>query len=168
MPIIVYKGERKLADIVSRVYGADLKAVDVKRAEAALLAANPQLATLREVKEGAVLAVPQVPGVAAARSDAPDAQQAAIAAGKDDLDAYRRRLGTRLDEERKTLDVTAELLKSKEAKALAKAAPESAPYFERATAALKARQADADARTAAIKALAKLRADFDELAKKLG
>jgi|APFre7841882724_1041349.scaffolds.fasta_scaffold00095_22 hypothetical protein len=168
MPIIVYKGERKLSDLVGRVYGTDLKAVDAKRAEQALLAANPQLATLRDVREGAMLAVPQVPGVAAARSDAPDAQQAAIATGKDDLDAYRRRLGTRLDEDRQTIDATAELLKSKEAKALAKAAPESAAYFERATAALKARQADADARAAAIKALAKLRADFDELAKKLG
>jgi hypothetical protein len=167
MPIIAYKGERKLADLVGRIYGADLKPADAKRAEHALVAANPQLATLRDLREGAVLAVPSVPGVAAAPSDAPDAQQAAIATGKDGLDAYRRRLAIRLDEDRKTIDATADLLKSKEAKALAKSVPESAAYFERASAALKTRQADAEARAAGIKALAKLRADFDELAKKL-
>jgi hypothetical protein len=167
MPFIVYKGERKLADLVGRAFGAELKAADAKRAEEALLAANPQLATLRDVKEGVLLAVPQVTGVAAAPPDAPDAQQAAIALAKEAFDSYRRNLGIRLDQDRKNIDATAELLKSKEAKALAKAAPESAAYFERATAALKMRQAETDARAATIKALTKLRAEFIELEKKL-
>jgi len=45
MSFIAFRGEKRIADLVTRVYGK-LKAADAKRAAAALLAANPQLARM--------------------------------------------------------------------------------------------------------------------------
>jgi len=167
MPFIVYKGERKLADLIGRAYGEGLKVADTKRAEVALVAANPQLAKLRELSDGTLIVVPDLSGVATPRSDGSDVSRAALATARREFDEYRRRLSVRLDEDGNSINVSADLLKSREAKALAKAVPESVPYLERGVAALKARQAEAEERAAALKALARLRADFEELAKKL-
>src|SRR3989304_2864823 len=53
MSFVVFKGERKLAELVLRAYG-ELKASDRKRAEAALVRANPHLAKLKNVAPGPV------------------------------------------------------------------------------------------------------------------
>src|SRR3970040_799626 len=62
MSFVVFKGERKLAELVLRAYG-ELKASDRKRAEAALVRANPHLAKLKDVAPGSLIVLPLVPGI---------------------------------------------------------------------------------------------------------
>ena len=88
MPFIMYKGERKVADLIGRAYRTELSPADAKRAEAALLAANPALANLSNVKEGALLTIPDIPGVAAGSSDAPSVLHVALAAGREDVESH--------------------------------------------------------------------------------
>lgn len=190
MPFLVYKGEGKLAELVVRAYGSDLKPAEAKRAEAAFVAANPQLGKLRDLKAGAVLVVPPLAGLTeppargtpgresparetptretpereAPQHETPLGDELTLA--RVTIDAYRERLGARVADERAAVASAAELLKSKEVKELAKAFPESAAYIDRATAGAKALAADADARAAFVKTLAKVGAELEELAKR--
>ena len=169
MPFIMFKGERKVTDLLERAYGADLKAADQKRAEAALVKANPQLAKLREIKPGTMIRVPDLPGLARPpQREMPEASLVELQMERDAVDEYRKRLGARLDDERRLLDADAELLKSADARTLARIAPESAPYFDRVAEANKRRLAELQDRAGFVKTLAKARADFDALTKKLG
>ncbi|MCL4798490.1 MAG: hypothetical protein KJ025_02825 [Burkholderiales bacterium] len=169
MAYVVLKGERKIGDVVARAYG-DLRAADAKRAEAALVRANPQLGNLREVRPGAVIVVPAVPGLrpaaSADRADQPAAE--AVAELRDALEDYRKRLGTRIGDEKAAIAALGELLKSKEVKTVVRDFPDAAAHVERVGAALKPRAAENDARAAFAKTLTKAKADLDALAKKLG
>src|SRR5262245_15978315 len=168
MSFVVYKGEKKIGDLVARAYG-DLKPEDAKRAEAALRKANPQLAKLRELKPGAVVVVPPVVGLKPpAATERGEPVPEAVAELRSALEEYRKQLGASLDTERAAIAATTELVKSKEVRQLAKDAPESAPYLEQAVAALKQRSAELDQATGFVKLLAKARADLDALVKQLG
>ena len=169
MPVMLFKGERRLSEVISRAYGPGLSAAEAKRAEAAMVAANPQLAKLREVPAGALLEIPRLPGARPVpQHDTPERRPEEVEATRTSLEEYRKRLGARLAAERDALEATAAILKSAEAKALARSYPESGPYLDRARAALKERAAGVDERAAFVKMLARIRSDLDELAKETG
>lgn len=169
MPVMVLKGERKLSDVVRRAYGEALPAAEARRAEAALVAANPQLSRLRELPPGAMVVVPRMPERAPAPQDETQGWHAGeVAELRASLEAYRKHLGAGLAGEREALAATTALLKSADVKALARSFRESAPYLERVKAAAKDRAAEAEARAAFVKSLARLRADLDELERLAG
>jgi ElaB/YqjD/DUF883 family membrane-anchored ribosome-binding protein len=65
MQYAVYKGEAGAADLVKRLYqikGPKAKSLTAK-AEKALLQANPRLAKLKKKDAGAIILVPDIPGV---------------------------------------------------------------------------------------------------------
>jgi len=167
MAYVVLKGEKKLAEVVGRAYG-DLKAADAKRAEAALVRANPHLADLRQLGPGTMIVVPAVPGLRAADTDRTETpSREAVAEVSSALEEYRRRIGAAAESGQTAVKDLAALLKSKEVKTLLREQPDAARYVERATAAVKSRTAEHDARSAFAKTLTKAKADLDELAKKL-
>lgn len=72
MRIVRFRGEASVEAIADKAYtelSSPLRAKAVK----ALLRANPQLATLENVREGSVLVIPEVPGVRPAPSRGPEA-----------------------------------------------------------------------------------------------
>jgi len=167
MSFIVFRGEKKIENLLERAYG-DLKTADAKRAQEALLRANPQLKKLRELKPGALVMVPPVPGIRPTRSrEAAEPMVEAVRATRGALDEYRKRLAQALEHERAEVTGALELLKSKELKAAVRKFPESAPYAERVAEATKVRATEGEQRTAFLKGLAKARADLESLEKKL-
>jgi hypothetical protein len=167
MGFIVFKGEKKISNLLERAYG-DLKPADAKRAEEALLRANPELKKLRELKPGALIVVPPLPGIRpTASNEAAELIVEAVRATRGALDEYRKRLGEALDRERAEVTGVLELLKSKELKAAVRDSPDAAPYAERVAEATKARTTEAEQRTAFLKGLAKAHVDLEALEKKL-
>src|SRR5262245_7846521 len=92
------KGERKLSDLVQRLYPVQGKPKLSRQAEAALLHANPHLADLSKVPAGSLILVPPVPGLAPAAEPPP-----VEGAVHDAVDAVRKAL----DGVRATLDESA-------------------------------------------------------------
>jgi len=167
MDVMTVKGEKKVSELVSRAYG-NLKMADAKRAEAAILRANPHLENLRALPRGTVVVVPAVPGVrAAATSDSEIPTADAIREIRGSVDVYQKKLNEALSNERAAVTALGELLKSKELKAAMRESPDAAKYVERATAAAKSRAGEVDVRAGFVKGLSKARADLEELAKKL-
>jgi hypothetical protein len=167
MPFIMFKGERKLADVLARAYGAGLDVADAKRAETALVAANPHLAKLRDLKPGSLLVVPALPGLKAAAPDLHDPRHPEIAAARGALELFRKRLGARVEAERVALDASAQALKSKEVKELTRALPDSTPFVERAAAGIKGRVVEAEQRVVSLKGLPKVLGELQALEDKL-
>ena len=92
MAFVVYQGERKIADVVARAYG-DLKVADRKRAEAALVRANPHLSELADVSKGSLIVVPPVPGLSPTdQTDLAAPAAEGVGAVADALAALQRRL----------------------------------------------------------------------------
>jgi hypothetical protein len=168
MPFVVLKGEKKLSDVVSRVFG-ELNAADAARARAALLRVNPQLAEKGDLGSGVIVVVPQVPGLSGGlpdKSDLPAAQ--AVAEIIRGLGDYRKKLMASARDEQAAIGELAALLKSKEMKALVKELPDTGDYVERASVGAKSRVAEQDQRAAFLKMLGKAQADLDALASKSG
>lgn len=63
MRVMSWRPNERLGDLVARAFG-DLNAVDRRRAEAALKKLNPHLANLGATALGALVFVPEVPGIA--------------------------------------------------------------------------------------------------------
>lgn len=167
MSFIVSRGEKKVADFVARIYG-DLKAADAKRAEEALLRANPQLRKPGEVKPGALIVVPPVPGLAAKATGGDENPPAArVAAIRDALESYHQQLvkahAAELTEQREAAD----LLKSREVKELPKRVPDAAKLLDRVAEALKERAEEAKSRAVFLKTVERARSDLDALERKL-
>jgi hypothetical protein len=166
MAVLVLKEEKKIADVVRRAYG-DLKPADRKRAEAALLRANPQLAPLDRLAAGAILVIPRVPGLRApvARTElpAPDV----VAAIRDEIGAYRVQLGGAGETERSATTALTDLLKSKEMKAVLRDLPDAGAHIDRVGLAAKVRVSDDNRFQAFLKALAAAQSDLNSLLKKL-
>jgi hypothetical protein len=120
--LITLQNETTLRQVAERAFGT-LDEKDRRSAEAALLKANPQLATRDAFRPGAVLRVPSVgdlaPTAAAAPDDPVSDVREAIGAA---LELYRGRLGTNLDAVTSELATQEALLKDREvAAALRKA-----------------------------------------------
>lgn len=168
MAFVVFQGERKLADVVTRAFG-DLKVADRKRAEAALVRANPHLAEIKDVAKGSLIVVPPVPGLdpAGAQTDLAAPAADAVGAVADALEALQRRLRESAKAEGDRIAALQALVKSKNVRVLIDKAPQAGPYVERVAKAAETRAAELDRRQLAIKQLDQARPELAELADRL-
>jgi hypothetical protein len=120
MGVTIFAGEKRIGDIAKRVFG-DLPPAQLKLAEQALLNANPQLKTLKALTPGAIVFVPQVPGLkpkpAASAGEHPAAAAVTLVARK--LEQYQGQLAEAVKADRLEVRKTIEQLKSAELKQLA-------------------------------------------------
>ena len=78
MPVIAFRGEASLTEILDRVY-LPLEPREREIASAALLRSNPQLRELGSVRPGATLIVPDIPSLADKTQPEEPGPQAALA-----------------------------------------------------------------------------------------
>ena len=160
MKFAVSKGETNLADLTSRLF--DIKgqgaAATAKRSEAALLAANPQLADLSRVPAGTLIVIPELPDIPPVRT----AQAAGIGAELGaQLTAALKELSEAIARSAASDDqaaaTTNELLKNRELKDFAARSPGFGEQLAKITEAAKGQVKETKAATAAAKeALAEL------------
>ncbi len=141
MRLETFEGERKISDLVGRFHAISGRgaAAKAREAERALLEANPHLKEMRRVPEGALIVVPDLPGVNPARSrpgtgpsrPAFDVLRPAIERGSEAVAASLAQAAARAGEE-------AAALKDREVRA----ALREAPALEKAAAAAGAAAAD--------------------------
>lgn len=168
MSFLVFDGERKLAEIVARGYG-ELKASDRKRAEAAILRANPHLTKIKDVIPGSVIVLPAIPGIGGRigrRSEVPAGDALAEVAGV--LEDYRKRLAKAADAEQTELTELRAFLKSRPLRARLSKVEGAGAYAERVAATLTDREAEHEQGRAFLKALSAARKEFAQLAERLG
>ncbi|QID17606.1 hypothetical protein G3580_08085 [Nitrogeniibacter mangrovi] len=123
MPIATFRGEKTVADIADKMY-VRLTPKQRETAAAAILKANPQLADLRTVPEGAIVRVPDLPELRPKTNrslENPDAQ-IADAIG-DALAAADARLTTRIEQAQADLKTQTALAKDRQIKAALANAP---------------------------------------------
>lgn len=114
MADIKYQGEKHLSDIVARAFG-NLLPRDAKRAEAALLEANPPLRQLRRLKRGTVLHVPALAELDAAATSGELSQLGdRVATAGEALRDFQVRLAESADAATKAAKDVAAQLKSRE------------------------------------------------------
>jgi hypothetical protein len=167
MAFVVFQGERKLADVVSHAYG-DLKVADRRRAEAALVRANPHLAELADVATGSLIVVPPVPGIeAAAQTDVATPAADAVAGAGEAFDQLERRLLDAAKAEGERLTALQALLKSRGVVELLDRAPQARPYVERVTKAARTRSEELERRQQALARLDAAAEELKELAHRL-
>ena len=160
MKFAVSKGETSLTDLTSRLF--DIKgqgsAATAKRSEAALLAANPQLADLSRVPAGTLIVIPDLPDSPPVKA----AQTAGIGAELgDQLKAALKELsdaiGRSAESDDQAVAATNELLKNRELKDFAAQSPAFGEQLAKITGAAKDQLKETKATTAAAKeALAEL------------
>jgi hypothetical protein len=146
MDRLIVGGEKKLSELTARVFG-ELKANEARRAEAALLAANPHLSDLRNLKAGIAVLVPKVPGVAA--PDLKDRGETLPGPKKSlggTFDSYRKGLLERMREERSRVAAEAKLLDELDVAELIREEPEAEAVFRRVREGLEARAKALEAR----------------------
>lgn len=168
MAFVVFEGERKLADVVTRAYGGDLKVADRKRAEAALVRANPHLSTIRDVVKGSLIVVPPVPGLGASAATqvvapAADALTELVA----EFDAFQKGLADAAKGESDRLTALQALLKDKTLHAKLDSLPEAGPYLDRVTKAARTRTTEQEQRQLVLKRIADADAELADLIARL-
>jgi hypothetical protein len=168
MSFIAFGGEKRIADLVTRAYGK-LKAADAKRASAALLAANPDLARLDLVDRGRPITVPTISGLAQRReADA----SAPLAQGVEGLRASvtgfvkQLREGDKL--EKRDLEQTRALMESDDLRSIIDGNATAGELLERIAKSTEKRTADLDRRASFIKQLRKADKELAELMRTLG
>jgi hypothetical protein len=168
MSFIAFGGEKRIADLVTRIFGK-LKAADAKRAAAALLVANPQLERLDLVGRGRPIAVPTIPGLARRREADTSAP---LAHGVEELRAalggFVSQLGERDKLEKRDLEETRALMESDDIRSIIDNNPSAGELLERIAKATDKRGADLDRRSAFIKRLRRTEKELAELTKTLG
>lgn len=160
MKFSVYKGEKEISDLAARVF--DIKGRNTaearRKAEAALLSANPHIRNLAELREGTLIVVPELP-----ESPPPKATQAGSIL--DELGDHLTRTMKELEEtlsrsvayEESEAAAVNEALKSRELREFMGQSPETKEQLERIADAAKNRLKEAKAAAAAQeKALAEL------------
>lgn len=169
MPFVVFKGERKLTDLVSRAFGADLTAAERTRAVAALERANPQLATIKDIAPGSLILVPRVPGLAAPPAAAREADPVTegIHELADALSAHRKVLGESLKADEADIAEVKRIVAAPELRDVFSGEPGGAQQLERIAAATKEREEGHDRTRAAIDDLVKVAEELEALADRL-
>jgi hypothetical protein len=169
MAITTFTGEKRVSDIATRVFG-DLPAAQLKVAEEALLQANPNLKTLKTVKPGAVLIVPQVPGIKPKRTASAGVHPAAdgVTLVLRGLEQYQKHLAEAASGEQQEVKNTLAQLKSADMKRLV-GQFQLQSQLAQIDAANKQRDASAaEAGTFAKKTIAEMQKDLQELIARLG
>jgi hypothetical protein len=167
MAFVVFQGERKIADVVARAYG-DLKVADRKRAEAALVRANPHLSELKDVSKGSLIVVPPVPGLSPSEQTnlaAPAAE--AVESVGDALTALQRRLQESAKAESDRLTAARALITSAAMRAVVDRAPQAGPYIERVSRSIRIRGVELDDRQQVLKRLDAAGPELADLADRL-
>jgi hypothetical protein len=172
MRFTTLKAEKSVNALVTRLYG-ELPEDQRATAKRALLRANPQLETFRDVPAGAVLVVPDAPaaGAGGPPADAPndsspgaDYVREVIAA----LGEFRRTLRVAARADAEDAAQTAPTLKSKGVATLLRAAPELQEHADRVLKAAKQRTTAAKSlEEFADSGLEELENDLTELAARL-
>jgi hypothetical protein len=167
MNFVVFKGERKLEELVERGYG-ELNRADRKRAEAVLLRVNPHLTELKDVTEGSLIVIPPVPGIEKAPRR-PSEIPAADALEEVDalLDDYVGHLNTARSSARSELDGLRELLESDAVRERLQRIEEARPYVDRLVAAIEVRDAELEQTRAFLEQLPAARKELAELVKRV-
>ncbi len=167
MQFAVYTGDKTVSDLVGRLYaieGPGSKEV-AQQAEAALLNAYPELATLAELPEGAPLEVPDVPGARpTAQTSSLEAATSGIVSSdlRDALETAVDALAAAIAKRTEEANDTLELVKSAELKALAKDVPEVADKLPQISTEAAARIKEAETLKAHQEQVAKdMREDLD-------
>jgi hypothetical protein len=163
MSFSVYRGEKRLSDLSTRLFGK-LKAADAKRVAAALLAANPELEHLDVLSKGRPFIVPDIEGlgrredadVATPRSELLDAARAGLA-------AYTVRLRDAMASERSEIDSARELLASDELRRFLDSNPGAAELLDAVAKATDRREAAIKDRPAFLKTLREADAELAKL-----
>jgi phage tail protein X len=170
MWIALTQGERKLAELATRVYGIEPPGVRAKTKQAAdaLLEANPELAGLATLPAGTHVVVPDVEGIEPAEGQVQAVETAATGSLGDELRASlsgaASALAAAVDEHEAVASATLEVLGSREAKQAAADDPELRARTAAAIDAVKGAQKDAAAlRTYHDRVLAQLDRDLDDL-----
>lgn len=167
MNFVVFKGERKLEELVERGYG-ELSRADRKRAEAILLRSNPQLAKLKEVADGSLIVIPPVPGIEKPPRR-PSEVPAADALEEVDavLDDYGGHLDTATSAARTELDGLRQLLDSEPVRKRLNEIEEARPYASRVNDAIEDREADLERTRAFLEQLPAARKELAELVERI-
>jgi hypothetical protein len=169
MAFVVFKGERKIADLVERAYGSELTAAEKTRATAALERANPHLSKLKDVTPGVLVVVPRVPGLAAppaaARAADPVSEGVREVAGA--LEDYRKELTQALKLEKPRVAEVKTLLGSQELRAVVTPESGGQERLDRIGAALADREAANERTETVIAGMAAVRDELNELADRL-
>src|SRR5574341_2036192 len=154
MKFAVSKGETELAELTARIF--DIKGrgatETAKRAEAALIKANPHLRDLTKVKEGTLIVIPELPESPPLRGS----QTAGVGAELDDqvklavkeLDDV---IGRSAASEEQAAAADSEALKDRELREFAARSPESKEQLERIADAIKNKPKETKATAAAQK-----------------
>jgi hypothetical protein len=168
MRFTTFQGEKSIGALLTRVYG-DLSEERRTKARDALLRANPQLETLRDVQPGSVLVIPPLTkGRAPSRGEEIPPSAAVVREVIDALAAFRGELTEAAAAEEADVDRTVRMLRSKEVQALTQTIPEVREEIQRVEHAAKERGESADAaRRLAKEGLEEIGRDLQELARSL-
>jgi hypothetical protein len=168
MSFIAFRGEKRIADLVTRVYGK-LKAADAKRAAAALLAANPQLARMDLIERGRPITVPTIAGLAKRREadeSAPLAQS--VEALRASVAQFINQLSESDKLEKRDLEQTRSLMDADDLHSITDGNAVAGELLERIVKSTDKRTAELDRRASFIKQLRKTDKELAELIRTLG
>ena len=173
MKIATYQGERNVSELAGRVFqiarlkGPQAKAL-AKAAEAALVVANPQLGDLKSLHAGALIIVPEVPGVEMAEKVSPTEGMATeiVEPLRQALRGAQLALETSLSREVEEVKQTAEIARGRELKVLGKQVPGINERLSQITEKAKLLLKEADTlKSTQQQAFAQLEKDLDEVAR---
>jgi hypothetical protein len=109
MPIATFRGERSVDEITDKLY-TGLTDRQREKARAAMLEANPQLATIDKVRNGSVLRVPRLPELRAKTNRSLENPDAQVALGiSDALADYRKSFALRVKQSQASVQAQTKL-----------------------------------------------------------
>jgi hypothetical protein len=172
MRISTFHGEKTLAELTTRLYkiSGTRSEAQLKKAEEALLRANPHLGDFSELADGAPIVVPNVPGVKSGEEDpAISTTPGEVArAAREAFAALRGAVESSIELQDTQANAALELLKSRELKAAATRDPAVKQQMEAALQATQADQKDAQASRDVLEAAFKeLQDGLDQLLKRI-
>jgi hypothetical protein len=164
MPIATFRGERTVAEIADKLF-VRLTPRQREKAETALLKANPQLRDIKNIREGTILRVPDLPELRVKTNrnlENPDAQ--IVKNLNDALNAYAARLNERIKAAQEDIKTQRLLLKDRVFKREVSGSPELQALAESTAKATEARAKIISERQKQVEAATKqVLADMDDL-----
>lgn len=146
MAIATFRGERSVGEITDKLY-SKLTPLQRKKAESALIKANPQLHNIRKLSQGAILRVPDLPELRAKTNRSLENSDDQIVKNiVDALGNFGKHISKQTGDEQKAIKQQAALLKSAKFKKDISAAEVPKALAADAAKALNARSKDIDAR----------------------
>jgi hypothetical protein len=164
MPFVVFRGERRLTDIVRRSFGELENAAERRRARDAVLRANPHLENLADVPLGSLIVVPRVPGIRPVRRGrVDDPGPDAVGEVADALAFYVEHLRAAGAEDRRRLDEVDRLLEDQALVELLSEVQVAERWIGPIAQANQTRRAEADERDAFIERLSGAAEELEDL-----